>query len=131
MIVVDSSAVADWALGREPEASWVEAQLDAARWSLHAPHVVDLEVVRTIRRFVLRGELSAEGGRARIDVFVDLRIRRYPHTQLLELIWALRDNVAVYDAAYVALAAALEVPLLTTDLTLARTPRLGVQLIAP
>jgi predicted nucleic acid-binding protein len=36
-------------------------------------------------------------------------------------IWALRDNLTPYDAAYVALAEALAAPLVTTDRRLARS----------
>jgi predicted nucleic acid-binding protein len=50
----------------------------------------------------------------------ELPIVRYPATPLLERIWQLRDRLSPYDAAYVALAEALDLPLYTTDLRLAR-----------
>lgn len=49
-------------------------------------------------------------------------IQRYPHIEVLERIWALRHNISAYDAAYVALAEALDAPLLTCDARLAAAP---------
>ena len=51
-----------------------------------------------------------------------LRIERYPHQHLLSRIWELRDNLTAYDAAYLALAETLEVPLLTRDRRMANAP---------
>jgi predicted nucleic acid-binding protein len=131
VIVLDSSAAADYLLRREPEASWVEAQLDDAAWNLHAPHVFDLEVTRAVRRYVLANERTDDEGRALIEGLLALRIRRYPHVPFLEGIWGLRDNFTVFDAAYVALAEALNVPLTTTDRILARTPGSGIEIRSP
>ena len=47
---------------------------------------------------------------------------RHAHRPLLPRCWELRDNVTPYDAAYVALAEALGVPLLTADARLANAP---------
>ena len=41
---------------------------------------------------------------------------------LLGRIWELRDNLTAYDATYVALAEAIEAPLVTMDRRLARAP---------
>jgi predicted nucleic acid-binding protein len=49
---------------------------------------------------------------------------RYPHGLLSRAAWRLRDNPTYYDALYVALAARLDVPLLTADARLARIPGL-------
>lgn len=48
-------------------------------------------------------------------------------------IWELRDNLTAYDAAYVALAEALDAPLLTGDRHLARAsgPRCPIELLSP
>jgi predicted nucleic acid-binding protein len=128
LIVLDSSAAADYVLGR-PSAAWVEAQLDSAEWNVHAPHLIDLEVTRAVRRFVLAREVTAEDGRARIELAAALVGTRYAHVQLLDRIWELRDNFPVSDAAFVALAEALGVPLVTTDEPLARTPGHAAQII--
>ncbi|ACK52373.1 PilT protein domain protein [Methylocella silvestris BL2] len=118
MIVVDASALLE-ALLRTPSAKTVEDRLFAAGQTLHAPHLLDVEVAQVIRRYALSGEIDrARGGLALADL-ADLPLRRYPHDFLLPRIWDLRNNLTAYDAAYVALAEALDAPLLTRDRRLA------------
>lgn len=71
---------------------------------------------------MLSGSLSAERGRMALQHLADLDLERYPHTQLLPRIWALRENLTAYDATYVALAEVLEATLLTSDQGLAAAP---------
>ncbi len=49
----------------------------------------------------------------------DFPLIRYPHDLLLPRIWELRHNLTAYDAVYVALAEALDAPLVTRDAALA------------
>ena len=121
MIVVDASAVLEVVL-RTPAASRVEARLTEAGETLHAPHLIDLEVAQVIRRFCASGELSDERGEEALEDFSALRIIRYPHGVFLPRIWELRHNVTAYDGAYIALAEALSAPLLTCDEPLAKAP---------
>lgn len=90
--------------------------------SLHAPHLLDLEVAQVVRRFWLAGSLGAGRGREVLDDLLDLPIRRHAHGLLLPRIWELRHNVTAYDAAYLALAEALDARLLTRDVRLAGAP---------
>jgi predicted nucleic acid-binding protein len=113
LIVVDASAFADLVLDFA-NAPTIEQQLRAHALDVHAPHVVDLEVLRALRRFDARAPL--------VD-FLDLPIERYPHTLLLPRIWDLRDNFSAYDGGYVALAEVLQAPLLTSDRRLAKATR--------
>ena len=119
MIVVDASALLEVLL-RTPAAGSVEARLFDASDSLHAPHLLDLEVAQVLRRFVGAGEIDPEHGQASLDDLADLPLRRYPHDVLLPRIWDLRDNLTAYDAVYVALAEALDARLVTRDRRLAR-----------
>lgn len=97
----------------------MEDRLFTAGQTLHAPHLLDVEVAQVIRRYALSGEIDrARGGLALADL-ADLPLRRYPHDFLLPRIWDLRNNLTAYDAAYVALAEALDAPLLTRDRRLA------------
>ncbi len=48
-----------------------------------------------------------------------MTVTRYPHTPLADAIWELRDSLTAYDAAFVSLAEALGVPLITCDAKLA------------
>lgn len=118
MIVVDASALLEVLL-RAPAAKAVEDRLFAPRQSLHAPHLLDVEVAQVIRRYAAAGEIDAARGMAALADLADMPLRRYPHDLLLPRIWELRNNLTACDAAYVALAEALEAPLLTRDRRLA------------
>lgn len=118
MIVVDASAVLEVLL-RTPAASAVERRLFDPAETLHAPHLLDVEVAQVLRRYVASGEIDdARGGAALADLS-DLPLRRYPHDLVLPRVWELRHTLTAYDAVYVALAEVLEAPLLTRDKRLA------------
>jgi predicted nucleic acid-binding protein len=121
VIVVDASAVLE-ALLRTPAAAAVEGRLFDSRQTLHAPHLIDVEVAQVVRRYAAAGELDAERGREALADLADLPLLRYPHDLLLPRIWELRHNLTAFDAAYVALAEALGAPLLTRDRRLAAAP---------
>lgn len=72
-----------------------------------------------VRRYAANGEIDAERGRLALIDLAEFPLQRYPHTLLLPRIWELRNNLTAYDAAYVALAEALDAPLLTRDQRLA------------
>jgi predicted nucleic acid-binding protein len=121
VIVVDASALLE-SLLRTPAAHAVDARLFAPGETLHAPHLIDVEVAQVIRRYAAAGEIDGERGRAALADLADLRLTRYPHDFLLPRIWELRADFSAYDAAYVALAEALDAPLLTRDRRLAAAP---------
>ena len=121
MIVVDASALLEVLL-RTPAGLSVERRLFGSGQTLHAPHLLDLEVAQVIRRYAATGNLDQERGRAALADMMDLPLRRYPHDFLLPRIWQLRDNLTAYDASYVALAELLDAPLVTRDARLAASP---------
>ncbi|HVR73094.1 MAG TPA: type II toxin-antitoxin system VapC family toxin [Planctomycetota bacterium] len=114
MIVVDASAMLEVLL-RTPAASRVEKRLFSSGESLHAPHLLDVEVAQVLRRNVLAGTMAADRGREALEVLADLHLTRHSHTPFLGRIWQLRHNVTAYDAAYLALAEALPATLVTRD----------------
>jgi predicted nucleic acid-binding protein len=118
VIVVDASTVIEWLLGL-PRAEPVAARLESEP-SAHAPHLLDLEVAQVLRRLEATGRIEADRGRQAIDDLADLDLGRHPHDVLLPRVWQLRQNLTAYDAVYVALAEALDAPLLTLDRRLAR-----------
>ena len=118
MIVIDASAALDLLL-RSPVSATLSERLFDAGETLHAPHLLDLEVAQVLRRCCLSGELRSERASQALQDFLALPITRYPHEIFLFRIWELRHNVTAYDAAYVALAEALGAPLLTGDKALA------------
>jgi predicted nucleic acid-binding protein len=130
VIVVDASALLEFLLMTEKGRS-VEARIAPATETLHAPHLIDLEIAQVLRRFVARGILDDERSTQAVHDLRDLDLSRYPHDALLDRIWELRHNVSAYDAAYIALAEALGAPLLTSDGRLAsvRATRVPVEVL--
>ncbi|HSQ33178.1 MAG TPA: type II toxin-antitoxin system VapC family toxin [Gemmatimonadaceae bacterium] len=123
MIVVDASAMLELLLRTETGAA-VEAKLFRRDETIHAPALIDLEVAQVLRRFVARGDMTEARARASLDLLVAFPMERYSHETLVRRIWALRENLTAYDAAYVALAEGLRAPLLTCDSKLAAAPGL-------
>jgi predicted nucleic acid-binding protein len=127
VIVVDASALLEVLL-RSPAAKRVEARLFETGQTLHAPHLLDVEIAQVIGRYAARGEIDALRGQNVLDDLADFPLRRYPHRVLLPRIWALRHNLTAYDAAYVALAEALDATLVTRDGRLAAAAGSGARI---
>jgi predicted nucleic acid-binding protein len=126
MIVVDASILAS-ALGDDGgDGDRARARLSGEE--LAAPELLDLEVASVWRRTLTderRGALARK-------YLAEMPLARAPHLPLLARCWELRHNLTIYDAAYVALAEALGVGLLTADKRLARAsgPRCPVEVLA-
>jgi predicted nucleic acid-binding protein len=121
VIVVDASALLEFLL-QTPIGTRVEARLFRKEDELHSPHLVDVEVTQGLRRLVRTGEVSADRAADAIADLADLDLHRHPHLDLLTRAWKLRGNVTAYDAMYVALAEALNAPIVTCDIPLAKAP---------
>jgi predicted nucleic acid-binding protein len=121
VIVLDASAVVDWLL-QTSAGRHIEHRIYSARESLHAPHLLDLEVAQVLRRLVREGTVPANRADEAVRDLLDLRITRYPHFMLLPRVWQLRHNFSAYDAACIGLAEKLGVPLITRDTRLAAAP---------
>jgi predicted nucleic acid-binding protein len=125
MLVLDASATAELLLGRPP-APTVAAQLAAHAFDLHAPLLLDVEVLSVVRRLVVSGQASPQRGEEAIDDLFALPIERYPTDVLVRRAWDHRDNFSAYDATYLALAEAIAPqppPILTADARFARAAR--------
>ncbi|HET8929030.1 MAG TPA: type II toxin-antitoxin system VapC family toxin [Acidimicrobiales bacterium] len=119
MIVVDTSAIVD-ALIDAPGSDVLRARL--VDEDLHAPTLLDYEVVAALRGLTLGHKLSPDRSRDALADFDDLRIRRWPSADALRArTFALRENLSAYDAAFVALAESLDCALVTRDARLARS----------
>jgi predicted nucleic acid-binding protein len=130
MIVVDSCALVDLALGGDEVGAWVAVQVMGVE-RLAAPHVVDVELLGACRSLERRGIVSPAAAREALETLSEVPVDRYPHPPLKERMWELRHHVTAADAAYVALAEALDVPLVTTDRRLSRTHGTDCQIVAP
>lgn len=131
MIVIDASALIEVLLATGVGAR-VRARLSREEETLHAPHLLDLEIVHVLRRYCLIGELQPNRAAEALADLGDLRLVRHPHEPYVPRIWRLRHSLTAYDAAYVALAEALESPLITRDgrLASAHGHRAKIELIA-
>ena len=130
MIVVDASVLAP-ALG-DDDADGDQARARLVGEALAAPEIIDLEVASVLRRLVRAAHLPVRRADLALVDLVALPLRRVSHRPLLSRCWELRDNLTVYDPAYVALAEQLGVSLVTADVRLARVPGLGcaIELLA-
>lgn len=99
-----------------------EARAMLGSEAIVCPHLTDSEVLHALRAQVLRGDLAEVDARRMIDVWQQLGLERAGVSGLLGRLWELRENLSAYDATYVALAEALESPLVTADGRLARAP---------
>ena len=118
MIVVDASVILELLLAT-PKATAIEERVFNPEETLHAPHLLDLEVAQVLHRYSRIEDVSQQRGEQALLDLADFPIERYPHTDFLQRIWDLRAILTAYDAAYVALSEALSAPLLTCDSKLA------------
>ena len=121
MIVIDASAAVEWLL-HSAAGRRIEARIYSTGLDLHAPHLIDLEVVNSLRRLVSQNVVSAFRAEEALSDLLALRLFRHRHSASILRIWQLRHNLSAYDAAYVALAELLGATLITRDSRLASTP---------
>lgn len=117
MIVLDTSALVNVVINRNAE---LEERVRTE--DIHAPHLVDVEVVHALRRLVATHEVSDERASEALANIDGLSIERYPHGALIDRMWELRHNLTAYDACFIALSEALGAALVTSDGRLARAP---------
>jgi predicted nucleic acid-binding protein len=113
LIVLDASALLELLLGTARAAA-IGARALSSGEDMHAPHLLDVEIVQALRRLVRLEQITV--------------IERHPHRDLLPRIWQLRESMTAYDGAYIALAEALDAPLLTCDARLGRSHGHGARI---
>ena len=118
MIVLDASAVVDWLL--QTDAGWrIENRIYSGSETLHAPHLLDVEVTQALRRLLRLDVITLSRAGESLRDLIDLRVLRHGHTILLPRVWLWRDNLSAYDDTYLALTLALGATLITRDARLA------------
>jgi predicted nucleic acid-binding protein len=121
VIVLDASAAVELLLGTD-EGALVADRIDDPAETIQVPHLLSVEVAQVLRRLVAAGDIRPNRAVDALDDLADLDAGRFPHEPFLVRMFALRANLTAYDAAYVALAEALDAPLVTFDQRLARAP---------
>jgi predicted nucleic acid-binding protein len=119
VIVLDASAAVDLLLDIDEKGEWVRERLSAVG-EMHAPDLLDIEVGSAMRRRLLLGEIDGQRGALALEALTALPIVRYAHAPLRQRMWDLRGRITFHDAAYIALAEALDLALVTTDERLGR-----------
>ena len=122
-ITIDASALVELLL-QTPAGDKIRRLVAGAQ--LMAPDVINPEVMQSLRKLERGGKLSEDRAAKAIARLAQSALTRVPTAGLIMDAWSLRANVSAYDACYVALARALDCPLLTTDAPLRRAPSLGV-----
>jgi predicted nucleic acid-binding protein len=127
-VVVDASALVEVLL-RTPRSA---AILRAAELSeLVAPELIVVEVLSALRRLLRQHVITMTRADEAVDDLIAAPLRHLPTLSLAEATWRLCQNLSAYDACYVALAAALDCPLVSADSRLAHAPGLPVRVIIP
>ena len=116
--------------GARPAGGRARRLVSGGSW-LHLPSMAGAEITSALRSMVRRGLLSAGDARVAAVRASRLRARRYPFEPFLARVWDLRENVTVYDAWYVALAEALDAPLVTADDRLRRADGPRCEVLSP
>lgn len=119
-LVVDASVVVAALVDSGAEGRWALDVLGAG--GLAAPALMPYEVANVLRRIELSGRISADVATLAHADLVTLPVDLAPYVPCATRSWALRPALTAYDASYVALAEALDVPLATLDARLARAP---------
>lgn len=118
MIVIDNSVLVAALLDPGPTGKACVARMSGE--ALAAPALIDIEAAHAVRGLLLGRKIEAATAHRAIRQLPLLPISRVQHTELLPRVWELQGNFTAYDAAYLALAEALDAPLITGDARLQR-----------
>jgi predicted nucleic acid-binding protein len=115
VIVVDASVLADFLLGRPQALDALERELAGREHEpLHAPELIEPETLNALRGLAIGGAVTDQRATEAASDLAATRLVRYLHAPLRERVWQLRHNLTAYDATYLALAEALDEPVLIT-----------------
>jgi predicted nucleic acid-binding protein len=129
VLVIDASVLAVALADDDADGDRARARLRGE--TLSAPDLIDLEVASVLRGRLIGRHLEVRRAHLALADLLALPLQRVPAMRLISRCWELRDNLTVYDAAYVALAEAFDVPLLTADIRLANStgPRCQIEVL--
>lgn len=117
-VVIDASVLVAAAVDLGPGGEWAEETL--ARGDLHAPELILVEATDILRRLERAKKITPPEAEAAYRDQIDLDLEVYAFAPVADRVWELRHTLTSYDAWYVAVAEALELPFATLDARLAR-----------
>ena len=120
MIAIDANAVV--ALLVDDDALGAASRRHYALHDLAAPDLLYYEVTSVLRKLCQTTVVSQRVAQHALHDLGLLRINTVPYGDIAHRMWELRDNLSVYDAAYVAVAELFDVDLLTFDTRIRRAP---------
>ena len=126
--VVDASTVVAALLDTGSDGRWSEARL--AEGDLMAPHIMPVEVANVVRRTEARAAIDAARARAALHDLRRLAVELVPFDAVADRAWALRANLTIYDACYVALAELVGGRFVTLDRRLRSAPGIRCPVVA-
>lgn len=128
-VVCDASALVALLIDSGPDGQWAAEAMSAS--SLSAPSLALFEASKIIRRHELSGAITSDqAAQAHYDL-LDLDIEQWPYGLIADRVWELRGNLSSYDASYVAVAEAVDAPLITLDRRISRAPRIACRVLTP
>ena len=127
--VVDSSLIVAALVDTGPHGAWAEQVIESG--ALHAPELLRVEVTNVLRRLERADEITTPEANAAYEDFLQLDVELFSFEDFSDRVWELRRNVTSYDAWYVALAEALELPLATLDERLSKAKGPQCQFLLP
>ncbi|MFN8222358.1 MAG: type II toxin-antitoxin system VapC family toxin [Gaiellales bacterium] len=130
MIVLDTSAAIDLAIRNEPRARFV-ADTIADVDLIAVPASFDAELLSALRRLERAGVIDEPAALAAVTLIDELGLDRFALESLVARTWELRQSITIADGFFVALAEALDSPLLTTDAKLGRAHGHTAKIVAP
>lgn len=129
LIVIDASVLSTALAGNRVHSEWAGALVRDN--DIVAPHLLPVETTSVLRGLETNGFLAPHLASRAVDAQGQLAIGFFPFAPYARRVWELRHNLSSYDAWYVAVAEALDVPLATIDGRAARAPGTRCQFLQP
>ena len=125
-VVLDASAVFELLLWSQ---AGRQVQKFVAGKELHAPELMDAEVLSTLKGHERAGRLSTARAEWALRHLERSPIHRHGHRALIRDAWTLRHGASAYDALYLALARRVGCPIITLDRRWQRAGDFGVPIV--
>lgn len=128
-VVIDASVLVAALVDSSEHGRWAEDVIISG--SLHAPELARAEATNILRRLERSKQISPAEANAARDDLMELNLETFGFDPFADRIWDLRHSITSYDAWYVALAEALQLPLATLDLKLAKSTAAQCRFLSP